>query len=703
MQVLPGFGQTINGLSVIRYGNLNPLTVFLTGSAPEGLAQLQVSVTQNDQSIVYLHQVTLPGGAVNQAVNFTIPLYTHDTFSGFRLTSSTPKITVNLIMNGNQLVPKQNINIPTILNRSSFNILILDQKPVHLHFLIQHNLDLYHLHTEGSDPNNSYISQNLQSNISTIQCDSRALPVDPAAYLPIDAIVIGNTQLSQLTDAQEYALRNYVALGGLVIVSGGCSIHHLQSSILTGLLPVTPESTSLVQTCSPLTNRYSSSPSSPSGFENVQSTLKQNATLLLGSTKQPLVASVPYGNGVVLFTSFDILSPQFRQWKAASFLWRDLLLCQNRYISSQSLLSSTNLSQLSNALAGPLASRLPPASWLILFSVIYLLLLVPTNYIVLKKLDRKELGWITVPLLIAGFTIGAYWMGSMLKNGPLAANSIAVIETQANTSKASGYLVSSVYSPQSANYKISLGNQDADNNPFRYSTITQPDTDQTTPQSYLVNADSGSASISNFSIPLWDARDLSSHFVINMPPLSAKLVLSKSGKRMVEVTNTTGFALHNCQIINTSVMGGQSESIQPNSLTIAPGQTLLLKYHAVGKLVSALNIPNLVNIPNFNIYRNNPASIKKHITGAFYNALMNSNSQDNFLAQYMSGGSSGYQDMELIGQIDNPVSYVTVNGKKVGGIEIDILCVHLQPAASNLGLNPFSKKPVLNYSSSTVH
>ncbi len=695
MQVLPGFGQSINGPSEIRYGNPNPLTVFLSGAAPEGVAQLQVSVTQYGNTVVYLHQVTLPGGVVNQAVNFTIPLYIHYGFSGFSITPANPKITVNLIMNGAQLVPKQNVNLPSVLNKSSYNILILDPRSVRLHFLTQHNLSLSHLHTESTDSNNSYISQNLLNDVTTLQCDLRALPADPSAYLPIDAVVIGNSQLSQLTDAQKYALRNYVTLGGLMIVSGGRSIHHLQNSILSDLLPVTPESTSVVHTYSALQSRYMSSPTSQAGFVNIHTALKQNATLLLGTRSQPLVASMPYGNGIVLFTSFDILSPQFRQWKAATFLWRDLLQCQNRYISPQSLLSSIDLTQLLNALAGPLASRLPPASWLVLFCVIYLLLLVPANYLILKKLDRKELGWITVPLLITGFTMGAYWMGIVLKSGPLAANSIAVIETQANTSKASGYLISSVYSPKSANYSISLGDPNAAHNPFTYTIITPPKADQISSSSYVVNEDAASASISNFNIPIWDARDLTSHFVLNMPSLSTKVIQSKSGKRMLEVTNTTGYTLHNCTIEYANVAVSQNASNLSGVFKLSPGQKILLKYQQVRTLVSALSFSPFEKMPNLNKYSNNPVSIRHHISYELYSALTSPNSQGNMLTQFMMPYSSGYQDMELIGEIHNPISHVTIDGKSVGGNEVDFLCVHLQPAASNMGLNPFSKKPAL--------
>ena len=59
------------------------------------------------------------------------------------------------------------------------------------------------------------------------------------------------------------------------------------------------------------------------------------------------------GSGVVVFTAFDVLAPEFKGWQGAPALWRDLLRCGNTTISPRSILASNpqNGSTLADALA----------------------------------------------------------------------------------------------------------------------------------------------------------------------------------------------------------------------------------------------------------------------------------------------------------------------------------------------------------------
>ena len=45
----------------------------------------------------------------------------------------------------------------------------------------------------------------------------------------------------------------------------------------------------------------------------------------------------------------------------------------------------------------------------------YILLIGPINYLVLKRLDRREWAWVTMPVLIVVFAVGAYGFGSLLR------------------------------------------------------------------------------------------------------------------------------------------------------------------------------------------------------------------------------------------------------------------------------------------------
>ena len=68
-----------------------------------------------------------------------------------------------------------------------------------------------------------------------------------------------------------------------------------------------------------------------------------------------------------------------------------------------------------NAVSQLASLALPPIGGLIAILGGYILLIGPLNYLVLKRLDRRELAWITMPVLIAVFAVSAYGFGTALR------------------------------------------------------------------------------------------------------------------------------------------------------------------------------------------------------------------------------------------------------------------------------------------------
>ena len=69
-------------------------------------------------------------------------------------------------------------------------------------------------------------------------------------------------------------------------------------------------------------------------------------------------------------------------------------------------------SQLVSAVSQLPSLALPPIGGLIALLGAYILLVGPVNYLVLKRLDRREWAWVTMPVLIVVFAVGAYAFGA---------------------------------------------------------------------------------------------------------------------------------------------------------------------------------------------------------------------------------------------------------------------------------------------------
>jgi hypothetical protein len=66
----------------------------------------------------------------------------------------------------------------------------------------------------------------------------------------------------------------------------------------------------------------------------------------------------------------------------------------------------TDDSQLISAVSQLPRSALPPIGGLLLLLRRYILLIGPVNYLVLRRLDRREWAWVTMPILIVVFAAG---------------------------------------------------------------------------------------------------------------------------------------------------------------------------------------------------------------------------------------------------------------------------------------------------------
>ena len=89
----------------------------------------------------------------------------------------------------------------------------------------------------------------------------------------------------------------------------------------------------------------------------------------------------------------------------------------------------------------------PGADVVGLFLLAYVLILVPINYLVLKRLDKKEWAWVTVPALVVVFAVTTYGVGYAAKGSSVFVNRAAVVETTAGERQAGLYTELGLFSP----------------------------------------------------------------------------------------------------------------------------------------------------------------------------------------------------------------------------------------------------------------
>jgi hypothetical protein len=190
------------------------------------------------------------------------------------------------------------------------------------------------------------------------------------------------------------------------------------------------------------------------------------ASTELGTEHIPLIARSAHGLGEVTLVAFDLDRQPFSSWGERGLLLGKLLgITTNRPVGEDDE-DRFNVNTLGyNDLSGQLRSALfefKDVSFVSFFIVAwlifgYLLLIGPLDYLIVRRwLKRPELTWVTFPLTVAGVSVAAYFAAYHLKGRELRSNQVELVDIDLSTNTVRGTVWSSLFSPASEPYNLSL-------------------------------------------------------------------------------------------------------------------------------------------------------------------------------------------------------------------------------------------------------
>jgi hypothetical protein len=138
-----------------------------------------------------------------------------------------------------------------------------------------------------------------------------------------DLVVLRDTAFHRLSGPQTAALERWVRAGGRMVITGGAVALQLESSGLSGLLPVEVEGL-VERTGLPDLARLANG-AAPSGrWTLADSEPRAGATVLASDADLPIVATRSLGRGSVGWLAFDPADPRVAAWPGVPSLWRAL-------------------------------------------------------------------------------------------------------------------------------------------------------------------------------------------------------------------------------------------------------------------------------------------------------------------------------------------------------------------------------------------
>ena len=213
------------------------------------------------------------------------------------------------------------------------------------------------------------------------------------AWEALDILVLDGIDTGRFTPAQRTALETWIQQGGQLLVTGGAGWQQTTAP-LADLLPVSPQASRTVDDL-PALSAWAARPFRDAGPYLLTAGTLTSGESLLQSDGIPLLARRSLGRGDVFFLALDPAAPPLVDWDGSAELW-------NLVAASAPPLPfyATGVKQAYAArrAVGTLANLVLPSVWgVALFLAVYVFAVGPLNYIVLRRLKRIELAWLTIP------------------------------------------------------------------------------------------------------------------------------------------------------------------------------------------------------------------------------------------------------------------------------------------------------------------
>ena len=308
------------------------------------------------------------------------------------------------------------------------------------------------------------------------------LPSNALALSGFHALVIDDFDSSTLSQAQAQALQDYVGFGGSLILGGGAGWRRSLSPLPGALVPLRPDSTGTASlgAVMELIGR-----TSDLSVPVAMGPLATGARVVLADgTGTPLIAESSYGSGRIVELTYDpALDPVFGTDVSIQG-WTQVI---NRAVSparsnsgyptgpapapigtpgAPPISGATGYgggtvgvaaqssqptayqlapvptsrfaggfeTQVFDMLANSPASALPPLGLLGAILVGYVILAGPANYLWARGRRRRELAWVTVPLIAVTFTGIAYGAGVAYRGSDFLVNEVQILRVAPNGS-----------------------------------------------------------------------------------------------------------------------------------------------------------------------------------------------------------------------------------------------------------------------------
>ena len=268
-----------------------------------------------------------------------------------------------------------------------------------------------------------------------VMLNEKSFPEDFLALKTFDILVINNFDTTRLSKVQYEVLKQWVKDGGTLMIGTGVNQAKTLGVFKDDFIKGSIGKVSTITT-SKINNVATNGDSNSKVTIEALDMKIENSKVDMEENGVSLVQSLSVGKGVIGIVAFDLGLPPFVSWSNNSVFAKKLieiinpdLVKVNQGKAMQPRQDVWSIRNIMNQFS-ELASAKTEKFYIIIF--IYILVVAPLSYIVLKKLDKREFMWISVPVLAVIFGFIVFISGSGGRINKVTTNVVSTIYMDEN-------------------------------------------------------------------------------------------------------------------------------------------------------------------------------------------------------------------------------------------------------------------------------
>ncbi|MGI8924617.1 MAG: hypothetical protein ACR2HJ_11385 [Fimbriimonadales bacterium] len=290
-----------------------------------------------------------------------------------------------------------------------------------------------------------------------------SLPDRPAGYSAFIALVLGEGS-ERMKDEEVAAIKTWVVGGGSLIFIGGASSPVLDDRRWSEFLPVGPVTSRNVDGIRRL-ERLGGSPPPAGRISLALGRPVSGSNVVFSAGQSPVVVRQRVGLGQTIYLAFDPFQPPLKQWGGLRKLFLNGIGLDQAIANKEWLIRHTTGEPEARSdpysSSGPFNAKLPNSGTVFLILILHLIIAVPVNFLLLRKIGKGEFAWATTPIISVAFAAVFFSLASGLyKSGQSTRSRGALLVSGLHNE---GYFMghTEIFIPRGGAYDLKLKNVDS--------------------------------------------------------------------------------------------------------------------------------------------------------------------------------------------------------------------------------------------------